>query len=423
MHQIYRPMAALAVLAFLQRAALLQPARADVFMLRSGGHIDGDLMNADQNPRTSYVIAVSGGGQITLEAAVVEKVQTPRPELAEYEKMRRQSPDTVEGQMKLAEWCRDQGLKEQRKTALERVLILDPEQLEARRLLGYHKVKDQWMTHDEEMADKGYVKRVVNGETRWVTQEEADNTESKERQIHAEAAWRRNIGIWRKRLDANRAEFAATAKKNLEEIHDPDAIGPLGERLNGAHRMAVVKDPIVDARQIYVEVLGRFNTHEARGPLLVAAIDDPSDDIRLACLDELEKQKDDAVTKYFVYRMNDKHASDDTIDRVGIALGRVKDPTSVPTLIEHVYYKRTEVIPSGGGGPGSMSTTFNKNGGPGGGLSMNAKPKTVDRWVQSRGVLDALVAITGQNFGYDPRAWQTWYRNQIAAGAPIAKKE
>ena len=423
MHQIYRPMAALAVLAFLQRAALLQPARADVFMLRSGGHIDGDLMNADQNPRTSYVIAVSGGGQITLEAAVVEKVQTPRPELAEYEKMRRQSPDTVEGQMKLAEWCRDQGLKEQRKTALERVLILDPEQLEARRLLGYHKVKDQWMTHDEEMADKGYVKRVVNGETRWVTQEEADNTESKERQIHAEAAWRRNIGIWRKRLDANRAEIAATAKKNLEEIHDPDAIGPLGERLNGAHRMAVVKDPIVDARQIYVEVLGRFNTHEARGPLMVAAIDDPSDDIRLACLDELEKQKDDAVTKYFVYRMNDKHASDDTIDRVGIALGRVKDPTSVPSLIEHVYYKRTEVIPNSGGGPGSMSTTFNKNGGPGGGLSMNAKPKTVDRWVQSRGVLDALVAITGQNFGYDYRAWQTWYRNQVAVGAPIAKKE
>ncbi len=112
MHQIYRPMAALAVLAFLQRAALLQPHRQMSFMLaRTAGRIDGDLMNADQNPRTSYVIAVYGGGQITLEAAVVEKVQTPRPELAEYEKMRRQSPNTVEGQMKLAEWCRDQGLQ------------------------------------------------------------------------------------------------------------------------------------------------------------------------------------------------------------------------------------------------------------------------------------------------------------------------
>ncbi len=419
-HRFCGPLAALAVVAFLHPAAFLQQARGDVFMLRSGGHIEGDLLNADQNPRTSYVIAVPGGGQITLDAAVVEKVQSPRPELAEYEKMRRQAADTVDGQMKLAEWCRDQGLKEQRKTALERVLVLDPEQLEARRLLGYRKVKDQWMTHDEEMADKGYVKRVVNGETRWVTPQEAENRESSERQLHAAAVWRRNINIWRKWLEGTRAEIG---KKNLEAIHDPDAIGPLGERLNGAHRIAISKDSRDDARLIYVEVLGRFNTHEARGPLMVAAIDDPLEEVRLCCLDALEKQKDDAVSKYFEVRMNDKHASDDTIERTGIALGRVKDPTSVPALIEHVYYKRTEVIPSGGGGPGSMTTTFNKNGGGGGGLSMNAKPQTVDRWVQSRGVLDALVAITGQNFGYDYRAWQTWYRNQVAAGAPIAKKE
>ncbi len=204
-HRFCGPLTALAVLALLHTTAVLSPARGDVFLLRSGGRIEGELENADQNPRTSYVIAVPGGGQITLAAAVVERVQTPRPELAEYETMRRQSSDTVEGQMKLAEWCRDQGLKEQRKTALERVLVLDPEQLEARRLLGYRKVKDQWMTHDEEMADKGYVKRVVNGETRWVTPQEADNTESKERQLHAAATWRRNINIWRKWLDGNRA--------------------------------------------------------------------------------------------------------------------------------------------------------------------------------------------------------------------------
>jgi hypothetical protein len=396
---------------------------ADVFVLRSGGHIEGDLLNADQEPRTSYVIAVHGGGQITLEAAVVEKVQTPRPELAEYETMRRQLPDTVEGQMKLAEWCRDQGLTAQRKAALDRVLILDPEQLEARRLLGYRKVKDQWMTLDEEMADKGYVKRVVNGHTHWVTPQQAENKETSDRQIAIEATWRRTIGTWRKRLESNRAELSAIAKKNLLEIKDPDATVPLGERLNGSRKMNVNKDPTPDARLIYVEVLGKFNTPGAHGALALAAIDDPVDEVRACCLDELEKQKDESVTKYFIVRLTDKHATDEMIDRAGVGLGRMKDPTSVQALIEHVYYKRTEVVPSGGGGPGSMTSTFNKNGGGGGGLSMNAKPKTVDRWVQSRGVLDALVAITGQNFGYDVRAWATWYHNQVAAGAPIAKKE
>ena len=52
-------------------------------------------------------------------------------------------------------------------------------------------------------------------------------------------------------------------------------------------------------------------THEARGPLAICAIDDPVEEVRLSCLDELEKQKDDAVTAYFVGRMRDKHATND----------------------------------------------------------------------------------------------------------------
>ena len=69
-----------------------------------------------------------------------------------------------------------------------------------------------------------------------------------------------------------------------------------------------------------------------------------------------------------------------------------------------------------------MTSTFGKNGGPSG-LSMNAKPKTRQRTVQCQGVLDALVTITGQNFGYDPRAWLSWYRNQVAAAPQSPSSE
>ena len=211
-------------------------------------------------------------------------------------------------------------------------------------------------------------------------------------------------------MDGRRAD---QGEKGLYAIHDPAAIVPLGEKLNGER--SIRKDPRDDVRKIYVEVLGRFDTHDARGPLAVCAIDDPVEEVRLCCLDILEKQKDEAVTKYFEGRMRDKLASDDTIGRAGVGLGRIKDPSSVATLVKYVSYERTEVIPSGGG-PGSMSAGFGKNGGPSG-LSMNGKPQTRQRLVQCSGVLDALVTITGQNFGYDPRAWQTWYRNQVAAGA------
>ena len=197
--------------------AFLRPAAGEVFLLRSGGRIEGELVNADEKPRTSYVISLPNGGQVTLDAAVVEKVQPVPPELAEYEKVRRQYPDTVQGQLQMADWCRDHNLTAQRKTHLERVLQLDPDQAEARRLLGYRKVKDKWMTLEEEMADKGNVKR----DGKWMTQAEAELHDSREKQLKAERAWKKKISQWRTWLDGNRAERAEQARRTSARSTTP----------------------------------------------------------------------------------------------------------------------------------------------------------------------------------------------------------
>ena len=55
----------------------------------------------------------------------------------------------MEGQWKLAEWCHEHGLPDQRKTHLQRVIELDPDHVEARRLLGYSKIDGKWMTQEE----------------------------------------------------------------------------------------------------------------------------------------------------------------------------------------------------------------------------------------------------------------------------------
>jgi len=306
----------------------------EVFLLRSGGRIEGDLINADENPRTSYVISLPSGGQLTLDAAVVEKVQPVRPELAEYEKVRRQHPNTVQGQMEMADWCRDHRLAAQRKTHLERVLQLDPDQPEARRLLGYRKINDQWMTLEEEMAAQGKVKRTINGYTAWVTQQEAELQDSRGKQRSAEIEWVKKINQWRHWLDGTRQ--AEQGKTNLRSINDPMAIFGLAERLK--------KDTRSDARLMYVEALARINTHEARGPLAMCAIDDPVEEVRLSSLDELEKQKDDVVTAYFVGRLRNKHTTNEIINRAGVALGRMKDPSTIPALIDYLITGHDEVI-------------------------------------------------------------------------------
>ena len=306
--------------------AILRPAAGDVFLLHSGGRVEGALVNADEDPRTSYVISLPGGGQLTLDAATVDKVQPVRPELVEYEKVRRQSPDTVAGQLKMANWCREHGLAEQRTMHLKRVLQLDPDQADVRRALGYHKVKDQWMTRDEEKADQGLVKR----DGIWITPQRAEILDSQKKQLKAEADWRRKISTWRNWLDGKQAE---QAKRSLRAIDDPMAITALTERLTKK------REARTDARLLYVEALAHINTQMARGTLAASAIDDPLEEVRLSCLDELQRQKDDGVTDYFIGRMRDKRASNETINRAGVALGRMKNPSCVETLIDYLDHR------------------------------------------------------------------------------------
>src|SRR5271157_4179319 len=74
--------------------------------------------------------------------------------------------------------------------------------------------------------------------------------------------------------------------------------------------------------------------------------------------------------------------------------------TSLCVVIKALITTHKEVV-SNGGGPGSMTTTFGTRGTPGGGLSMNQKPKVIQYELKNQAVLNALVAITGQNFDFD----------------------
>jgi hypothetical protein len=69
--------------------------------------------------------------------------------LVGYRRLREKSPETVAGQLELARWCARNKLAEQARAHLTRVLELDPEQAEARRLLGYRKVEGVWLSQQE----------------------------------------------------------------------------------------------------------------------------------------------------------------------------------------------------------------------------------------------------------------------------------
>ena len=78
------------------------------------------------------------------------------------------------------------------------------------------------------------------------------------------------------------------------------------------------------------------------------------------------------------------------------------------------------------GSPGSLSPTFGM--GPGGapgpsGLSVGGRPKIVTYQLRNQAVLDALVTLTGANFGFDQQAWKDWYVSQRKTHAPNLRRD
>ena len=131
-------------------------ASAEVFELASGGRIVGQLVNADESAPTRYVIALASGARVVLDASQVKEVTRRQDAEIQYEQVRHEFPPTVEGQMALADWCRDHNLESLRRRHLERVVELDPDHRRAHLLLGHIQDKGQWMTRDEYMAKRGY---------------------------------------------------------------------------------------------------------------------------------------------------------------------------------------------------------------------------------------------------------------------------
>jgi hypothetical protein len=132
-----RNRAALSVGAYVALLALLAccgAAAGDVLVLNSGGRIEGTLVTPKQSSGDKYVIETPGGGRLTFDKSQVKEVVAQSQSQEEYEKVRRGYPDTVEGQMALAAWCRDHNLPRQRDKHLERVLELDVNHTEAHRL-------------------------------------------------------------------------------------------------------------------------------------------------------------------------------------------------------------------------------------------------------------------------------------------------
>ena len=381
--------------------------RGDVLVLQNGGRVEGTLLDAKKSPRDKYIIETAGG-KLTFDKSQVKEVIGQSASEEEYDKVRRDYPDTVEGQLELARWCRDHNLPKQRQQHLDRVLELDPNQAEAHRLLGHMQFDGNWKSQRQFFEDQGYV--AYQGQ--WMTPQEMELKEANRKTELAEKEWKSNLKRWRGWLDGPRTQEAVD---KINRISDPFATRALTDLLTA--------DKEERYRKLYVEALARIDSPSAWMALCARSLSDPVEEIRLTCLDYITERPAPAFTDFFAGKLRDKENT--IVNRAGLALGRLKDRKAIVPLIEALRTSHIHVVAPAQ--PGTTAGFGGITGGSSGGFSGsfgNSGPKLVKREYDNQDVLQALIELTGgQNFSYDKDAWKAWYSRQRRGNSLNARRD
>jgi hypothetical protein len=390
--------------------ALASAARAEVFVLKSGGRLEGEILNPNRERGQPYQVKTDDGAKLALADSAVSRVIAKTDLDRQYEALLPKLEKTVESQWTMAEWCKEAGLTEQRKRHLQAVLVLDPNHAEARRALGYQKHGSKWLTQDEFMQSVGYVRYKGT----WRTRQEIDIDSRETQQELAAKKLRKDIYLWIEQVGTG-GRMRDAAEKNLNAIQDPSAVTSLAEIIGDAQQPRAV-------RKKCLEILAKLPSGPAIGTLVRVAMNDSDDGIREACLDEMKRQGTHSVLSAFVSELKSKDNA--RVNRAGDCLGYLKDKDATLPLINALVTTHQFAIQQGGP-PGSMTNTFSPSGG-GGGMSMGNKTTVIKKQLQNAGVRGALSRLypDAGNLQYDIDAWRAWYATtQSTANVDLRRGE
>ncbi|MEZ6051543.1 MAG: HEAT repeat domain-containing protein [Planctomycetaceae bacterium] len=395
---------------------------ADVIRLKNGGQIRGEVESQDNGGRADGVtINTLTGARVTIPGDDVDFISPRSLRIEEYETQARTIPDTVDAHWKLAEWAREQHLKQQRDEQLDHIIRLEPDHEEAQRGLGRSLHNGRWMTRDELMTSRGYIRH----RGKYITQQELDLIERTDAQRQAEQVWHGKVRLWFGWATGRDAERQADGRQKLSQITDPDAIAAL------VKVMADSQDR--DVRLFLVKLLTNIPDSRSVGPLVQQSLLDVDGQVREAAIKAIDEPRRPPAINLYIAALENKARI--VVRRAGYALGQIGDRSAIPALIaalvtQHQYQVTyQEATPtyalSSDGNIGFAGTTSGltpeveglmRTGQlpygavvippPGGTVT---KSTTVTRTERNVEVLEALKTLSGENFGFDERTWQLWW--------------
>lgn len=425
-------------------------ARADLVRLKGGGELRGvflDKIVAGKTATAPVRVETLTGGVITVAPDDVEFLAKRSRAVEEYEWRHRLAAPTVEAHWELQEWCKQRGMKKERDAELQAILQIDPEHTASRRLLGHIRQDGKWLTRDESMAAKGYVKY----KGKYLFPQEIELLEAANLHRDAEASWHKKLHTWQSWLHSGNVDRQLQAQAELSRIDDPAAVGPLVRMFRN--------DASDDVRLIFVRTLARLQGTAAVHALVIQSLFDNSSAVRVAAMEGIQGDSREIAIPIYAKALAD--SLNVVVLRSAVALGHFGDDQVVPNLVDaltttHTYREKIQergylgtqngtplltnaeiVLPprdiplSIPGVPLPLSLTT-----PGAPYPGNAPaesvvvpvpvPVTRERTVvvtrefQNTEVLAALRKLTREDFGYDKRTWKLWWAAHRPSSKPVA---
>lgn len=385
---------------------------ADVFHLREGESVECEILeDLGDAYRLRTLIGI-----IDVEKDRITRIEKKASPWKRYARKRKRTPTTAAAHYDLAQWCEREGLRAERLDELEQVLVMDPDHSAARAALGY--IRDDAGRWVKKPSDR--VPSPENRKARRLAKEQ-------ERLVRGIITdWFLKVrAIHRGKMSGDRRqrrpERFREARAQLLAIRDPLAVPAL---------TGVLSTGNVPARRVLVEALSRFESDEATMNLLVVALLDPAASVRQAAAVELSRRDDDRV----VARLRDalKSREEGILRNAATALGILKERSAVEDLVGALSVReRRSVLVSRPVFLGGVRAAF---GGfqrfPHGRFLLRYRPTSIGVLgsstlvgtafyreqqvvsVHRTEVQEALIAITGRNFGFDRSAWLRWWQQQ-----------
>ncbi|MFO1064141.1 MAG: polymorphic toxin-type HINT domain-containing protein [Pirellulales bacterium] len=217
------------------------------------------LLDADYAPLNwARGLVESSSGEWT---SVDEAVQSASDDekLKSYEARRLMAADSAQGQWNMVVWCVQQKMQPQARAHARRVLDFETDHAGARKVLGYQRVGEEWLSSSQV---KKFTERAAAARTGF-------------------DKYARSLRDIARDLKNTKPEVRSKAEQRLQEIDDESAIAPVEALLGGSHEAAA---------RAAVDWLGRIASEETSVALVRMALVTPHSKVRTACVEQLKER-------------------------------------------------------------------------------------------------------------------------------------